>query len=187
MVIVPYVEGSLHPEVVPAIEASGHKPHLFELPRSPRLDPKAHATVSTPEERAYYDLLVSLWNRTGEDLVIVEHDIVVGPDSIDDLLACRMPWCACQYQYNGYGLYAGLGCTRFSANCQARGADLFDKVATLSDPGHPPLHWCRLDGWIHATLFSWWVPEHIHQPPVRHLGHGVAHNCQAAGGIPHGQ
>src|SRR6267378_3682739 len=93
----------------------------------------AFVDVSGSDE-AYWELLASLWSK-GRTFVIVEQDVIVRPDSLDELLACHHPWCSFQVPYVGK-LYAGLSCEKFSAELIARHPDALERIADLSDEDH---------------------------------------------------
>ena len=98
---------------------------------------------------------------------VVEHDIVVGPDTLAELDACPHDWCAFPYSYiNGY--HHGLGCTKFSAALIGRNPAAFRQVGTMSDQNHPERHWCRLDGWLDIVLRRNGEAIHSHWPLVEH-------------------
>lgn len=73
--------------------------------------------VSNSHE-AYYDLLASLWGR--EELIIIEHDIVVDEFTLPSMHQCLNDWCCTPYQMASTELmlYASLGCTKFSPEFQ---------------------------------------------------------------------
>jgi hypothetical protein len=79
---------------------------------------------------------------------VVEQDIVPHPGALDELLACDEPWCAFAYDYPPFGLYAGMGCAKFSAELQLLFPTAMEETATWHDAKHPPKHWCRVDGWL---------------------------------------
>lgn len=133
LIIVPYTKDCT--ETVQAIGATGRIWSTCPVVRS---------------DDAYHGLLADLWSM-GSTFAIIEHDITVTPEALDSLEQCPADWCACPYPYMG-ALYAGLGCTRFTADLTARHPDLMTAVADMSDKWHPPRHWCRLDEWIRQTL-----------------------------------
>ena len=162
--IVPCAPGpaAIQPGVLEAIRAGGHEPDIYAL----------------PGPTAYFELLAGLWNRTGQDIVIVEQDIVVRPECIGEMLACDHDWCKFPYHYPPFGFYGGLGCTKFSAFLQHWVPDALEVVATMSDAGHPPKHWCRLDAWLQDVLIKRGEREHFHGPPVQHLNVQADNRCE---------
>jgi hypothetical protein len=127
----------------------------------------AFVDVSGSDE-AYWELLAGLWAK-GASFINVEQDVVVRPDSLDELEQCHHPWCSFQVPYVGR-LYAGLSCAKFSAALLARYPDALDTIAELSDEGHEPKHWCRLDTWLQSHVLNpGGETMHVHGPPLRHI------------------
>jgi hypothetical protein len=156
---VPAVHDRLRPEVIPAILASGWT-----------------ATVApVGEHSTYCGLLRRLWalHRT---FAVVEHDIVVNPDTLDGLRDCPEPWCAAPYPFLS-GTHLGLGCVRFRDDLLTRYPDAMERVATMRDATHPPGHWCRLDAWLRNWLNEQGVQVHEHAGLVAHLDPRSSHGC----------
>jgi len=147
---------NLREEAVVAVEESGH-----DLLR---------VDVSGSDD-AYWELLNDLWT-TGKTFVIVEHDIVVPPTAIDELLNCPGEWCGFATPYVGT-LWAGLSCTKFEGTLLKDFPDLMEIVATMSDVGHDQKHWCRLDAWMHHVLEDEEVEQHQHRGRLGHVRDGV--------------
>ena len=126
----------------------------------------------------YFDLLSELW-RAGADFVIVEHDVVIAPSTLDIFDACPSEWCGSGYPYMRMAAYVGLGCVRFRGELTRALPDLMDRVATLDYANHGHRHYCTLDAQIQNTLHSAgrFVCEH---PPVEHLGLWPSHGCVPA-------
>lgn len=151
-VVMPYTQAGQFPEAEAAAEV-GHD--LLKV------------NVGGNDE-AYWDLLHGLWAKQ-QTFVVVEHDIVVTPDAVDELLACQRPWCSFAYTYAGTQ-YAGLGCAKFEAKLMTAHPDVFDIVATMSDEGHNQKHWCRLDGWSQNVLRDTYGEElHVHIGGLVHI------------------
>jgi len=149
-VVMPYVP-PLRPEVVQALAG-------WDV---------AFVDVSGSDE-AYWQLLADLWAK-GAGFLIIEHDILVRPDSLDELVACHEPWCSFQVPYVGR-VYAGLSCAKFSAGLIARYPDALDRIAELEDERHPPKHWCRLDSHLQSHVLNpGGETMHVHGPPLGHL------------------
>ncbi len=155
------------PEVVRAIEAGGHTPIPVDV---------------SGDDTAYFALLSRLWREQTGGFSVVEHDILVRPTSLTELMRCPKPWCAFEFDYLG-GPHAGLGCVKFSSELLARQPDAMERVGEMWDDEHPPFHWCRLDLWLQQRV----LPQagehlHVHRPPLTHLrkkGETVApaHGC----------
>lgn len=132
--------------------------------------------VCLVDDTDYWCLLAELWSK-GHGFAVVEHDVVIAPDTLDRFDACSNDWCAQRYEYF-VGPYAGLGCMRFSAALIARNPDALRRVATMSDPTHPARHWCRLDAWLQQVLSAARETLCIHEGTLEHLGGTVpSHGC----------
>lgn len=161
-VVLPYTD--LRPEVLWAVQEADHEYETFDVSHS---------------DTDYWSLLSLLW-RCGEDFCIVEHDIVVGPGTLDSFEACPQEWCTSPYKYLR-GTYWGLGCTRFRAPLMAAYPELLDEVGEVDAPGHGPKHWCTLDACITRALMrrrrEW---PHQDHGEVAHLSDGSpTHGCRA--------
>ena len=161
--LVPYVPSKLRPETIEALQADGLEPD-YRLCEG---------------DQGYWQVLASVWGHCRDDLVIVEHDIVVNPGSVSELVECPEHWCVFPYEYldDHYGV--GLGCVKFSRWLQARADNLMQRVGDASrDRMHPQKHWCRLDILIAGEVRAWHLSRHIHQPPVGHISDGrPSHGC----------
>ena len=161
-VVLPFT-GKLRPEVLWALQSSEHDFEPVDVSAS---------------DIAYLELLTYLW-RSGETFAIVEHDVVVGPETLAGFDTCPHEWCAAKYPYLR-GVYWGLGCTRFRSPLLQRFPDLMDEVAAYEAPNHPPGHWCVLDMALTAVLrghrIEWPHQEH---GEVGHLSEGPTHGCRA--------
>jgi len=133
------------------------------------------------DDRAYWRLLAATWAR-GRTFTIVEHDVVVRPDTFVELAGCPAPWCAFPYRQGSEGTYGtGLGCTKFGAALLASAIDPWPWIgAQRQDAKHPPGHWCTLDAWVHRALRqAKWGGPHVHYPPLAHARPytGPSHMC----------
>jgi hypothetical protein len=117
---------------------------------------------------AYWQLLADLWAKA-RTFIIVEQDVVVRPDSLDELIACQHPWCSFQVPYVGR-LYAGLSCAKFSAGLIARYPDALERIAEIEDTKHTPSHWCTLDSHLQCHVLNpGGETMHVHGPELIHL------------------
>ncbi len=127
-------------------------------------------------DSAYHDLISELW-AAQESFVIVEQDIVPGPEDVDSLIDCPHGWCAFCYDYPPFGLYAGLGLARFRAEVMKQLPQAMRWCALESDEQHNRKHWCRQDGLLKRYLQERGIQQHVHGV-VRHLhSGGPAHGC----------
>ena len=79
---------------------------------------------------AYWREVKRRWNGT-EDLVIIEHDIEIGQDTLQGFAECPGDWCTYAYPIidKQTWLAYGLGCARFSARLQrAVTPDIIEKT-----------------------------------------------------------
>jgi hypothetical protein len=132
----------------------------------------------------YYDLLSDLWSHR-ETFAIVEHDVIVRPDSLDELEGCPEPWCAFTVPYF-VGDYPGLACTKFEASVMGGFPEAMSLVGTMSNASHPPKHWCTLDAFLMSLLYSRGFRKHVHEPALGHYREYAGppqptHNCHAVG------
>lgn len=128
------------------------------------------------KDEDYFVLVATLWTQ-GQSFITVEQDIVPRPDQITSLMDCPEPWCAYAYEYPPFGHYAGMGLAKFSDALIGRHPDLFSEIAKWHDPTHPPMHYCRLDGWLKQYLSEHGETQHVHGlVEHRHKG-GPAHGC----------
>lgn len=108
--------------------------------------------VETPagDDFAYWRALAARW--TGDnDLVVIEHDIEIGPDTIASFQACPEPWCVYAYQLFGSTSYAGgLGCVKFSAALQRQRWPV------------PRSHWKPFDFVVARWLGAGGYRPHVH-------------------------
>jgi len=150
-----------NPDAIAAISATRYPVEFADVSGSPR---------------AYYDLLARLWSD-GRTFAVVEHDIVIGPDTLDSLAACPHDWCSCPYRYGNTTTH-GLGCVKFSAELIARNPDAMIRVGVMSDGSHERRHWCRLDAWLQGVVLpNAGEIRHEHSDEVTHLDSGCSHGC----------
>jgi hypothetical protein len=110
-------------------------------------------------EYDYWDLFLSLWDE-GEPFVLVEHDIVVRPSTIQRLEDCPEPWCGFVYHEAPGEPVAGLGCTKFTP--------------TFDLPVLEPLVWQNVDSAVSGIMRNHGLVRHDHHPWLRHLNPTVA-------------
>ncbi len=144
---------SLAPGVVEALDATGW----------------SYETVAVSgSDEAYYDLLSGLW-ADSEGWINVEHDVLVNPDTLDELADCPHDWCRFPVEYVN-GPYPGLGCVKFSTEIVRRNPDAMVEVGLLSDGNHPRKFWCRLDGWLQSVVLPRAAENsHIHETVLAHV------------------
>ncbi len=150
MILVPYTR--LHPATARLLNR--HAPGYVRV----RLDPG--------DDTAYWALLAKTWREPG-DLLIVEQDVGIRAGVVEELAACREPWCGFPYPI-GARLLVCLGCTRFTAELKAAEPDLLDAVGEDATGGLPARVWQRLDVRILDHLRERGYTQHRHDSPMRH-------------------
>ena len=129
-------------------------------------------------DEAMWEMWAALW-REREDVVVVEHDIVVHAAVVPEFAACAEPWCTFAYPYafGNDNPYHGTGCVRFRGELMEAVPDLWARVAAKDGPHHPPKHWCSLDGFSQLELWQHGFKNHRHEPPVGHVDPSNSHGC----------
>jgi len=117
---------------------------------------------------AYWRMLRKCW-RAGSAFVLVEHDVMVRPDTIAELADCPEPWCAFAV-WMGEGEIATLGCVRFG-----------EAVVRDPFPAPEPVEWTGLDMAMEHGLRGW--TKHVHRPALGHLNPGVVELDRRRGAI----
>lgn len=141
--------------------------------------PQAELVDVTGDEYAYWREIRARWQGT-EDLIVIEHDIQVGPGTVASLEGCDRAWCCFAYDIFGCKrLDTALGCTRFSAALQrtvslSKVEDLFSGCASCQGRGC----WWHLDNYLATVLLRDGFSPHVHGD-VAHL-----HDYGAPGTIP---
>jgi len=152
-VVVPYVEGMLHPKTVPAIEAQGYEAVLEEL--------------TTANEGARYPRLLLELFQSDEDFCIIEHDIQSRTGFLDGLRDCPEPWCFHAYSlgvpFDDTSLpYSPLGHTRFRSG-------LWPAVRELADDPRWGETWVARDAYLGWHLLGQGFKPHRHPGDVPHF------------------
>jgi len=162
-IVVPYTR--LRDETVEAVRAFSHSHPI-------------HYVYVGDHDEQLFEIWQWIWDAQ-EDTVVVEHDIVIGPDTITGFEACPELWCAHSYRYSIFGDYAGTGCVRFRGELMEKTPDLWHRVGLHSGPHHPPRHWCSLDGYAQLELSAYGHRQCKHEPSVTHLDESNSHGCVA--------
>lgn len=125
------------------------------------------------DDQAYWRVLCEVWNN-GEDLVIIEHDVVCRPDVIEAFDECLEPWCLNKYHDMCHDACSeawrnALGCTRFRARLQAA---VPDAVLSIEERHR---HWTVVCDGLGANLRAarythhWHGTVHHHHMDISHL------------------
>lgn len=127
--------------------------------------------IDAANDWGYCLLLDKLWRKAArrhDDLIVVEHDILIGDDTLDRFARCDRGWCAAPYWIaNQYR--TALGCTRFRAHLIRSNPDLILEAAKLPSGGMPEGHWKRMDVRIRQRLEQDGWRECDRHPRVTHL------------------
>jgi hypothetical protein len=121
------------------------------------LAPFGPVYVNVDYEFAYWSLTKWLWEDS-EPFVLVEHDVLVRPDTIPELEACPERWCAFSI-WMGEGTVATFGCVRFRPH------------GRWPVPG--PVEWQGLDMATEYALTGLGWTKHVHGPVLGHLNPNV--------------
>lgn len=127
--------------------------------------PQAEIIDTSANSYAYWDAMEIRWTGV-QDLLIVEHDVVVTAEVLPQMLACPEPWCA----HSSGGTPFGLRCTRFSARLQQLlPATAIRAKARRKCPHCGALHWAFIDGPICTALAAIGFSQpHVHEPELKH-------------------
>lgn len=158
-------------------------PHPKAMEALAAYAPQAEKPDVAGDNYAYWREIRSRW--TGEsDLVIIEQDIEIGPDTVASLTECDQDWCVFAYPIfrRQIRLRVGLGCTKVSAAAQrkvsARAvAEGFELCRDCKGQGC----WWHLDGRIAAMLKQAGYTPHVHGDVAHH--HDYQNHADADGKV----
>lgn len=130
------------------------------------------AVICQGDLAGYNDAVAERWGR-GDDLLVVEQDIILHSRVLPQLAACAEDWCVFPYRHpdNGNGfLLAALGCTRFSARFQeAVAIEAIAAVYGYCNTCKGQLGcWAHLEGRISDAGLAAGFTRHVHWPSVGH-------------------
>lgn len=148
MIVVPYV-GNVPGEVIAPLP----RPLLVQLDRG---------------DSTAYSRRMAAWWSTGDDLIIIEHDVVIHDRVLPAFWRCPKVWCVYPYHVAGSWV-TGLGCVRFRGGLLDVLPSAVRDANTIDDDGLRAGDWRRMDVRIAKVLHTLGVHEHIHWPPVTHL------------------
>ena len=134
------------------------------------------------DDQGYFHALSEAWTPTQdhypEPFIVVEHDIMVRPETLRELRDCPEDWCAAPYPYLNEDEAWGMGCVKFTDRLIVRNHRMFDAIG-YGDSLHPPRHWCAMDARIWKYLTERGEERHDHPGPA--LGHvggrTITHGC----------
>lgn len=110
----------------------------------------------------YGEAVAGMWAQ-GDEIVVLEHDVVPWPGAMNAISGCEHPWCVYEYPFAPNALGHAIGCLRVSEELVRSDLDLPDMWA-----GVP---WNQLDAALYRALAaaSGEREPHIHTPPLAHL------------------
>lgn len=160
-----------HPDAVKALEAYA---------------PQAESIDVSADNYQYWQQISHRW--TGErDLIIVEQDIEIGPETVATMDQCRQDWCCYAYTIfrTKVRLRVGLGCTKISAAAQRKVtagmvAEAFTNCGSCRGKGC----WWHLDGRITSLLKRAGFFPHVHGDVTHHHDYDTGMAEGADGGRP---
>lgn len=157
--------------------AHNARPDALESVR--RHAPQADLIDVAGDDLAYWREIRARWTGA-EDLIVIEHDIQIGPGTVASLESCDRDWCTFAYDIFGCKrLVNALGCTKLSARLQravpaGRVAAAFAHCPACQGEGC----WWHLDNYIARTLEDAGFAPHVHGD-IPHL-----HDYKTPGAIP---
>ena len=108
-------------------------------------------------------------NGDNRDLVVVEQDVAVGPETFRQYEACP-EWLCTAPNWAAGRVQPTTACVRFRAGFKAGHPDLMAAAAALDDAQDVPAgDWRRIDVRIYGASRQQGVSAHVHEPQVLHL------------------
>ena len=137
------------------------------------------------DDTGYFMALDENWTPTltheVQPFIVVEHDIIIRPETLRELRDCPEDWCSIPYPYLDKPEAWGMGCVKFTDRLIVRNYSMFRDLAPVGDALHPPMHWCIIDWRIWQYLTAKGEQRHDHPgPALGHVGHPgttSAHGC----------
>ena len=164
-VIIPYARGHLREETVGAMQEYCPKDVRWA---TVCVDEKPGVEMLWPEPHTgYHELLEEVWGEK-ETTIIVEHDIVIVPGVIEELLACEHDWCGNPYFVASH-VQVCLGCTKFSSRLMLKYPNVMHDAGEIITSA-PAKDWHRVDIRIEEVLMQRLkVERHAHETQVGHI------------------
>jgi hypothetical protein len=166
-IVTAYVPGSLRIETEEALIAAAN--HYFDKTGTVGgLEWKRHI-IDPDDPYDYGHKLREHWRNGGDDLFIVEPDIVVRPDAISEIMKCDCIYGGFPYPWvTDVGI--ALGCTWFKREFIQKYPTLLDEAVNLG------ITWKQLDTTVQRKLLvaKYGEQPHVHLPAVAHLNEAKA-------------
>jgi hypothetical protein len=155
-VVVPYRPGMLFARTYDAAKAWDGGCRFVKLRnRGEKPDPDQYNPT-------YPELLADLWEQ-GEDVMMLEHDVVPYADSLAEIAGCPRPWCG--YAYSDGGGFrkdaSNLGCVKLSA-------ELIAVTAEFGAAERGERDWRNCDSRMSRCAYVQKLRPHRHYPNVEH-------------------
>ena len=157
LVVVPFVDGMLHPATGRAVLESGFPHQLHQLDRS--------------DYGAYARLFRQLWRR-GEAFAICEQDVVPTPGQLRELRDCPAPWCSFLPTEGLYPDGPMFSLVKFSHWCMRDHPHAADDALILGNHRDREAGWWEVDSAMARNMEIRRVPWCLHDGRVdhRHVG-----------------
>lgn len=119
-----------------------------------------------PAMDSYARLIRRNWNH-GQDLIIIEHDIIPHGGVFSGFAGCQEGWCV--YPYALTTRYAGyLGCVRFQAGFMRAHPEAAYDASLIRWESWQPGDWRSYADCLWRVLQVEHARPHVHIPPVGH-------------------
>lgn len=157
-VVVPFVHGHLHPDVLPAVKAS-RLPYKLE-----DLDPT--------DEGAYGRMVRRMW-RLQRTFIVCEHDVIPTLDQLQEIARCGHDWCSYSYDDGLYPAGPMLGLARFSRALMRQHPHAAEVALVTGRRRDQEAEWWRVDSLMARDLMIRGADWHEHVPAVHHAHVGA--------------
>jgi hypothetical protein len=147
--------------IMPFVSGVGHEScvqNLLNVGRELGLTVEVHH-IERARDTHYAETLARLWAQP-QDIIIVEHDVMVTSEQLSQLISCDEECCAFEAWF-GHSFDVALCCNKFSAALMREEPELTREIEQV--------HWRRLDVAINSALKMRDRAPHIHIPPVQHM------------------
>jgi hypothetical protein len=152
--VCPFTPAGLRSETLSALEQLGRSVEMVDVSGS---------------DESYAALLAALWD-SGDDFLLIEHDIVLTQAAVEAMESCPHPWCGNAYRVNHQvgEVIVGLGFTRFRSELCQELPDAVERAGRW-EGRYPARHWAKCDARLATELNEAGHLVHRHHPDVGHL------------------
>lgn len=121
------------------------------------------------DDHAYGRILLEAWECWGDDLAIVEPDIVIDRSVVAGFHSCPEPYCCYPYAMTT-NIMPALGCTRFSLPFREQYPNAVREALELPG-GYGAGHFRSVDVCLQRYVLAreYGIQPHVHLPAVTHL------------------